>query len=104
METWRPRDLAGMSSDTHSGVVAVLKPFPHPLITCQSMSSSRFGAKYSPHDATDNHLRNSKGSRLEGCADEHERSAYEEALPPAQPFAYQENIDSPAEATNPRSV
>lgn len=45
MATCLPRVLAGMSSDTHRGVVAVLKPLPHPLRSRGQNSERKAGSK-----------------------------------------------------------
>ena len=55
-DTRRPRDLVGLSPDTHSGVTDVLKPFPHPLT---AMLMDRLGTVMvlrEPNDAADYHL------------------------------------------------
>lgn len=102
--TWRPRLLAGMSSETHRGVVAVLKPFPQPLDTSLSLDQSHITEHKLlatlPHNSTNDHLRHAKGRCLQRGPDEHERRPDIHALLATQHLANEEHGNGAAEASD----
>lgn len=104
--TMRPLDLAGLNSLTQMGVVAVLKPLPHPLqdASCnrQTILISQYVHLYtnSPYDSADNHLRNTKSAGLQNCSDAHEESPHVKTLATPNLLADQEDIDSTCETAD----
>lgn len=101
MATWRPLLLAGMSSDTHRGVVAVLKPFPQPLGTSfqsRDYAQNKLLAAL-PDNATNDHLRHAERRCLQCCPDEHEGSSDLHALLAPQHLPHEEHSDCSAETS-----
>lgn len=98
----RPLDLAGLNSLTQRGVVAVLKPLPHPLQDVNDGYSQSLGHAESrlPYNSADNDLGDPKSASLQDCTDCHEDGADIETFPAPDLFANDEDIDSTSEAAN----